>query len=209
MTLIGNLFSSPLSTLIFLLSIIIAITVHEFAHAWTAVRLGDDTPLHQGRVTLNPLAHLDPIGSLFFLLFRFGWGKPVIYDPRNLNRRVDELLIALAGPASNLLLAFILNLATFLQVKTGITLIQSDILGLIIQINVFLAAFNLVPIPPLDGSSIVAYFWPEYRSLAGGQVGTILIILLILPLGGSNLLGIIVNPIANFFFQLVTLFGLI
>ena len=208
MSILSLLQNSPSAAITFLISIIVAITVHEFAHAWTAYHLGDDTPYLQGRVTLNPLAHLDPIGSLVFLLFGFGWGKPVVYNPLRLKRRVDELLIALAGPISNLLLAIVLNIiAHFLPNHSNN---PYDILNLASHLNILLASFNIIPIPPLDGSSIVAYFWPEYRSIVGGQIGFILILLVIfVPIGGGNLLGLVVTPIQQFFTQISTLFGLL
>ena len=102
---LGVLFNNPLSFLFWLVALAMAITIHEFAHAYTADRLGDPTPRLQGRLTLNPLAHLDPLGTLMLLLVRFGWGKPVQFDPFNLkNPRKDGALISLAGPASNLLI---------------------------------------------------------------------------------------------------------
>lgn len=201
---------SPALAITFLLSIILAITVHEFSHAWMADRLGDDTPSSQGRVTLNPLAHLDPLGSLLFLISGFGWGKPVIYDPRNLNGRADELKVALAGPASNLVLALTFKLILVAQVATGATVIAPIFLSILITINLYLAAFNMLPIPPLDGSSIVAYFWPEYRSLLGGQVGFIILIALVfLRLPGGSLLSVLVTPILTGFDHLTSLLGLL
>ncbi len=208
MNILNLLSISPAYALAFLVSIVIAVTVHEFAHAWTADMLGDDTPALEGRVTLNPLAHLDPLGSILFLIAGFGWGKPVIYNPMRLKRKSDELLIALAGPASNLILATIFTAATTL-LKSGQS--SSGILELAATLNVLLASFNLIPIPPLDGSSIIAYFWPEYRSLVGGQVGSIILLVIIfLPLpGGVNVLGLIMQPIIFFFTNLTHLFGLL
>ncbi len=201
---------SPALAIAFLLSIILAITVHEFSHAWMADRLGDDTPSSQGRVTLNPLAHLDPLGSLLFVISGFGWGKPVIYDPRNLRGRADELKVALAGPASNLILALVFKLILVAQVAAGVTVITPIFLGVLITINLYLAAFNMLPIPPLDGSSVVAYFWPEYRSLVGGQVGFIILIALVfLRLPGGSLLSVVVTPILTSFDHLTSLFGLL
>src|SRR3990167_9790844 len=105
---IENLISSPLSFLASLLAIVIAISIHEFSHALAADRLGDPTPRLQGRLTLNPLAHLDPLGTLMLLIVRFGWGKPVVFDPFNLRHpRRDAAIISLAGPVSNLILAFV------------------------------------------------------------------------------------------------------
>jgi Zn-dependent protease len=205
-----ELFStSPIEAIAFLLALVAAVSVHEFAHAWTAWRLGDDTPYYQGRVTLNPASHLDPIGSLMFLLIGMGWGRPVLYNPANLHRKVDELLVALAGPASNLLFALGLNILTLL---VGDSMPQyAQFLQQASLVNVFLAAFNMIPIPPLDGSSIIAYFWPEYRSLAGGQVGLIILLVLIfLPVGPTgSLLSSLLLPIQSLFFYATTLFGLI
>jgi Zn-dependent protease len=209
MSILALLTESPLLAVLFLAAIIIAVTVHEFAHAWTAYKLGDDTPYLMGRVTLNPLAHLDPIGSLAFLLAGFGWGKPVIYNPMRLQRKSDELLIALAGPFSNLLLAIALNiLATYLpQISPIFNAAPFQAAALV---NIYLAAFNMLPIPPLDGSSIVAFFWPNYRSLAGGQVGLIILLALIfIPVGSSSLLSQVVTPIIHIFANLTTLFGLL
>jgi Zn-dependent protease len=205
MSILSELFTNPFSALIFLFSLVVAITVHEFAHAWAADRLGDDTPRLMGRVTLNPLAHLDPIGSVAFLIAGFGWGKPVLYNPMKLKRHLDELLIALAGPASNLILAIIFNALATWSTHSGLNLFSPDILRLAASLNVLLAAFNMIPIPPLDGSSIVAYFWPEYRSVMGGQIGLVLLLLLIV----SGLLSGIIAPIMTAFGQLTTLFGLL
>lgn len=210
MSILNLLTTSPLEALIFILAVVAAITVHEFAHAWTAYKLGDDTPLLQGRVTLNPLAHLDPIGSIAFLLLGFGWGKPVVYNPLRLARRSDELVIALAGPVSNILFAIFLNALALLMSHLSVQIIQPEFLQLAAGINVILAAFNMIPIPPLDGSSVVSYFWPPYRSLLGGQIGLVLLLILIfLPIGGSRLLEVIMNPLLHSFSQLTTLFGVL
>src|SRR4051812_27134518 len=103
---IGSLFTSPLSFFVAAIALLIAITVHEFSHALSADKLGDPTPRLQGRISLNPLVHLDPIGTLLILFVGFGWGKPVVFDPFNLkNPRKDAAIISLAGPASNFILA--------------------------------------------------------------------------------------------------------
>src|SRR6185369_12436963 len=150
-----------------------AITVHEFAHAYTADRLGDPTPRLQGRLTLNPLAHLDPIGSLMMLLVHFGWGKPVQFDAFNLRHpRRDSAIISLAGPVTNFLMATIC--AVLLQllftarlafisniVATGFMYVAIALLQPVIVLNVALGVFNLVPIHPLDGFKIVEGALPE------------------------------------------------
>lgn len=200
---ITQLFSDPLWAIVYLVSIVVAITIHEFAHAWTADLLGDDTPGLMGRVTLNPLAHLDPIGSLCFLLLGFGWGKPVIYNPMRLARRLDELWIALAGPLSNILLAIALHALAFLSARYNLTFLSPTILDAVAGTNVLLAAFNMLPIPPLDGSSIVAFFWPDYRSVVGGQIGLVILLLLIF----TGALSAILTPIIFGFAHVATLFG--
>jgi Zn-dependent protease len=209
MSILNLLTDSPFLAILFLVGIVISITIHEFAHAWTAYKLGDDTPFLMGRVTLNPLAHLDPLGSLAFLIAGFGWGKPVIYNPMRLKRRSDELLVALAGPISNILLAIVLNALALLLPRIA-PAFSPEPLQFAALINVYLAAFNMLPIPPLDGSSIVAFFWPDYRSIAGGQIGLIILLFLIfVPVGGSTLLSTVVGPIVDFFTLVTHLFGIL
>ena len=133
--------------------LVFALVFHEFSHAWVANKLGDPTARYSGRLTLNPLAHLDPFGSLMILFVGFGWAKPVPVDSRYLaNPRVDMMKIAFAGPAANLLLAFVGGTI----IRTG--LVDGSITLMILlrftQINIMLAVFNMIPIPPLDGSQI-------------------------------------------------------
>ncbi len=147
------LFRIPIEVLVLLIPVLLfALVFHEFSHAWVANKLGDPTARYSGRLTLNPLAHLDPFGTLMILFVGFGWAKPVPVDTRYLsNPRVDMMKIAFAGPAANLLLAFI-----------GGMIIRSGFIGgsiammifLFTQINIMLAVFNMIPIPPLDGSQI-------------------------------------------------------
>ena len=147
------LFRVPIEVLILLIPVLVfALVFHEFSHAWVANKLGDPTARYSGRLTLNPLAHLDPFGSLMILFVGFGWAKPVPVDSRYLaNPRVDMMKIAIAGPAANLLLAFVGGTI----IRTGLV---SDSITLMIllftQINIMLAVFNMIPIPPLDGSQI-------------------------------------------------------
>ena len=132
--------------------LLFALVFHEFSHGWVAYKLGDPTAKHQGRLTLNPLAHLDPFGSMMILFVGFGWAKPVPVDSRYLaNPRIDMMKIAFAGPASNLLLAFI---GGILLRITGYMGPLTSMLILFTQINISLAVFNMIPIPPLDGSQI-------------------------------------------------------
>jgi Zn-dependent protease len=193
-----ELLNNPFIFFISILSLVIAVTVHEFAHALVTDKLGDPTPALQGRVTLNPLAHLDPVGSIMLLLFRFGWGKPVPFDPFNLrNPKRDSAIIALAGPASNLILAILLSLAAKLIGSPFLALLAAPLI--IISIN--LAIFNLLPIPPLDGSKIIYGLLPtnwadEYNDFMKSY-GSILLILLIIPIGGSSLAINLILPVIN------------
>lgn len=185
---LGLLASSPLAFFLSFAAIIIAITIHEFAHAWIADRLGDPTPRIQGRVTLNPLAHLDPLGTLAMLLTRFGWGKPVMFDPYNLQHpRRDTALIALAGPASNLILAT--ALALLLRI-TQFPIFVEIFLIATIMLNVSLAIFNFIPIHPLDGGKILVGLLPKHTAYDLDQMlhryGIVLLILLLFPFGNSQ-----------------------
>ena len=147
------LFRLPPEVLVLLIPVLLfALVFHEFSHAWIAYKLGDPTARYAGRLTLNPVAHLDPVGGLMILFVGFGWAKPVPVDPRYLkNPRKDMMKIAFAGPASNLLLAFIAG--TILRFGIG----QGSIAMMLIlftQINIMLAVFNMIPVSPLDGSQI-------------------------------------------------------
>ena len=170
-----------LKLVMYIVPVIMSITVHEFAHAWMAYRLGDDTAASMGRMTLNPLAHIDPFGTIVLPIMcvlmgapAFGWAKPVPFNPvrltRSLRMKHSTMLVGLAGPVSNLLLALLMVLVGRLM---GIDLNRmNDILSLrggaldqliwsLIQINVALAIFNLIPVPPLDGSKILFGLLPD------------------------------------------------
>lgn len=205
---LSELSTNPLSFLIWLSALLIAITIHECAHAWMADRLGDPTARLSGRLTLNPFAHLDPIGTLALLLFRLGWGKPVPVDPYNLqNPRRDSALISLAGPASNLILATILSL--FLKVfliSQYLNILISLILPIIV-LNVSLGVFNLLPLPPLDGSKILLGILSRDLSFQVEEIfeeyGLILLILLLIPLAGSPLVARLIFPVIEFILNLL------
>ena len=152
-----------LTKLLMLPGIIIGLSFHEFAHAWMSDKLGDPTPRRQGRVTINPMAHIDPIGFLALLLVGFGWGKPVQIDPSYYkNRRRDEFLVGIAGVTMNLLIAVIFSLPARAIVKAFNGAAASDfiyniylMIFYIVSINIVLMIFNLIPCPPLDGWGIL------------------------------------------------------
>jgi Zn-dependent protease len=157
-----------LITIISIVILIFSVIIHEVAHGFMADRLGDPTARLQGRLTLNPIKHLDPVGSIIvpiitsFAGFTFGWAKPVPYNPYNLkNKRTGELLIALAGPASNIVLAVIFGLFIRAAVLYGLSASFITVATYIVIINIVLAVFNLIPLPPLDGSKILFSILPN------------------------------------------------
>lgn len=196
--LIESLFSSPLLFLSSLVAIVAAITIHEFSHAAAADRLGDPTPRLQGRLTLNPRAHLDPIGTLMLILFRFGWGKPVQFDPFNLrNPRRDAMLIGLAGPASNLVSAVLVSLLLRISIFSSLSLLFYPF----VTISVILAVFNLIPVHPLDGGKIIAGLLPRELAMEWETImrqwGMVLLILLIFPWGGAAPVFYLIGPVIS------------
>ena len=160
---INQLFRDPGSFLYAMLltlpGIIIGLTFHEYAHAYVSYRLGDPTPKNQGRVTISPFAHIDPLGFIMLLLFRFGYGKPVMINPNNYkDRRKGEILVSLAGVTMNFIVAVVCALIYYLLIKFQVLAFGSVIrimLQYTIIININLMVFNLLPIPPLDGYKVV------------------------------------------------------
>lgn len=144
-----------------IIGLLVGITIHECSHAFVADRLGDPTPRIQGRLTLNPLAHIDVVGTIMMLLFRFGWGKPVQVNNQYFRAPVrDMALVSLAGPVSNFLVAFVLALV-LRGVGDGMPDVIFSLLNFVIDVNIVLGVFNLLPFPPFDGSKIVALFVPR------------------------------------------------
>ena len=165
--------------------LLFSLTIHEMAHAWTADRLGDPTARLRGRVSLNPLVHADPIGTVLFPLLALisgfpliGWAKPVPVDVRNLRRgRRDFVLVAAAGPSSNLVMAvaaaILLQLTPVTPVTLGepnVTAPLASLFSLAMQINVLLAVFNMIPIPPLDGGNVLSGLLPEGLAIAFNRI---------------------------------------
>ena len=195
--------------LIFVPVILFSLTIHEYAHAYIANKLGDDTAKRLGRLTLNPLKHLDPIGTILLLLVHFGWAKPVPVDPRNFkDPKKDMLYVAIAGPISNIITAIIsgilLKFIVFNLASTGafgaytVPLIQ--FLVWMIFIGVVLAVFNMLPIPPLDGSRVLYGLLPDHLANSIKKIETygILIVFGIILFGGRTFSYILIYPFLKF-----------
>ena len=196
--------------------ILLAITFHEYAHGWTAMKFGDPTAKMMGRLTLNPLVHLDPIGTLMLFLVHFGWAKPVPVDPRYFSAPKRQMLwVALAGPVANMILAFfsgilIIGFASSNFMFSSNTAIIGNMLVYSLQINLALAVFNMLPIPPLDGSKILRGLLPyEYEHIAFQmeQYGPWVLMSIILfgMMTGVSLFWIFIGPFVSFFSSLFTL----
>lgn len=198
-----------------LLTLVIALSFHEFAHAWMANHFGDDTPRLYGRLTLNPLAHLDPIGSLMLIVAGFGWAKPVPINPYKLQQssRSATMWVALAGPLSNLLMAvlaaipFRLGLVPF-TFSQGLFPTPYMFLQTFIQINLLLMLFNLIPLAPLDGEKVAQYLFPN----AGVRVldtirpyGPLILlaVVFVLPTLGIDLIGWTLRPLFTLFWNVL------
>jgi len=198
---------NPLIAFAFIGSLVMAITVHEFAHAFVGYRLGDPTAKLAGRLTLDPRAHLDPIGTIALLLLGFGWGKPTPFDPFNLrNIKRDSALISFAGAASNFILAFVISLPYLIAYFTGnlTNAVNSiyEVASIAIWINLILGVFNLIPIHPLDGFKVLAGLLPKdwYHDFVQTERYGIFILLFLLATGQ---IGKILYPITS------TIFGIL
>jgi len=186
-------------------AILFGLTIHEFSHGWAAWRLGDPTAKMMGRLTLNPLKHLDPIGTIALFLFKFGWAKPVPIDPRNFRHPTRDMAISgLAGPAANLLAAAVSGLILRVLILFHVGGFASAITVNFVFFNLVLCFFNLIPIPPLDGSRLLYHLLPP--RLAAGyahleRYGFIILIaiMLISDLAGIPLLQLYITPLIRVF----------
>ena len=187
-------------------ALLISLSIHEYAHAWMAYKQGDITQKIRGRLSLDPFKHIDPMGFLCIALFGVGWGKPVMIDDRNFkNRAKGTMLTALAGPVSNLLLALIFTIILKLLIMTGVlTTVATTTIGGIfftmflytIQFNIIFGIFNLIPLPPLDGSKVLEYFLPQKLK---GIMYTLerYSFIIILVIFCTNIASYIINPAYN------------
>lgn len=204
-----NLMSGGFNLLALLLTIpgvLIAITFHEYAHAFAADKLGDDTPRNQGRLSLNPLSHLDPFGVIMLIFAHIGWGKPVQINPNNFTRKVSartgEAIVSLAGPLMNFILAFIIAIifyalqtfATSFALTTQVGIIIMTMLQYAILVNIGLGVFNLIPLPPLDGSKILMAFLP-YNAKRWFEDHTQLFYIIFLIIWITPISGRIISPV--------------
>lgn len=188
--------------------VLIAITFHEFAHGFAAYKLGDNTAKNEGRLSLNPFDHLDPVGSLLLLFAGFGWGKPVHVNPRNYTRKISmekgEAIVSAAGPIMNFLLAIIFTLIYFAIYRfAGVEFITSTVGGIImilisstISINIGLGVFNLIPLPPLDGSKVIMPFLP-YKAKQWFTNNEQIFYIIFVVLWITGIAGIIITPAIN------------
>lgn len=222
---LGLLFDDPVAFFVLVpiivatlgVALLVAITVHEFSHALVAYRLGDATAKQMGRLTLNPIAHLDPMGTLMLLLVGFGWGKPVPVNPYLLRNgvRSGSALVSAAGPLSNIVTAAVFAIPIRTGViswhppgrltslfEGGVEGIASDFFGLIIFYNIILAAFNILPVAPLDGFKVALGLLPRKLSIPFSRLETygpaiLLLVIMVDFLTGASLLFGIIQPIAN------------
>lgn len=199
--------ANPIIALSFIVGLVFAITIHEFAHALIAYRLGDPTAKLAGRLTLNPASHLDPIGTIALLIVGIGWGKPTPFDPFNLrNIKRDSALISVAGAVSNFILAIILALPYLFAYFTNnlsLTFIGIyQVISIIIWINLILGVFNLIPVHPLDGFKVLAGLLPKdwyYDFIQTERYGIFILIFLLI----TGAVGKILFPIVSSLFGLL------
>jgi Zn-dependent protease len=207
---------SPAIVISRMITLVIAFTIHEFSHAWVAYQFGDDTAARAGRLTLNPIAHLDVLGTLLLLVVGFGWAKPTPVNPYAVNRKskYGMTLVSLAGPVSNLLLAglaaipFRLNLVQYTGMNSTLFPSMGEFLIEFILINITLLLFNLLPIAPLDGENILSSLLPPGPAQFMDRIrpyGSMILLGLVMlgQFGSINVLGAILNPPMTVIFRLL------
>jgi Zn-dependent protease len=207
---------SPAYIISLIITLLIAFTVHEFSHAWVATAFGDETPRMNGRLTLNPFAHLDPIGTILLLVAGFGWAKPVPVDPYTLRRRSSLALlwVSLAGPFSNFLMAVVaaiplrLGIVPFVSSSNALLPSPYYFLNVFIDINLVLLLFNLIPVAPLDGEKILDAVLPPNAARVFDNIrpyGPLILLAIVFvgPALGFNILGAIISPALNAIFKLL------
>jgi len=200
-------------------AVLLAITVHEFGHAFAAYKLGDDTPVRQGRLSLNPLDHVDPLGIAMLLFAHIGWGKPVQVDPRNYNRDISvekaDAIVSFAGPLMNFITAIIFALiycalfrfAGLAFISTNIGYIIISIVGSIVTMNIGLGVFNMIPLPPLDGSKIFLPILPRNAKFWFVQHEQ-MFYFIFLAIWITGIAGRIISPIISQITQWILVFAL-
>lgn len=207
-------FQSILNYIIYVVpAVLLCLSFHEFAHGYVSYLLGDNTAKSEGRLTLNPLAHIDPVGFLCMVFFRFGWAKPVPINPYYYkNRSSGVIMVSLAGPLSNIIFAYICMafyklFFSYLAVPANaITIFFSNFLPQLIQLNLVLAVFNLIPVPPLDGSKVLISLLPadkaaKFNNFA--RYSNIILIILLLSGALSGFVSVIVRWLWNIILKLV------
>ena len=204
--------SKLLGLLLTIPGVLIAITFHEFAHAFAADKLGDETPRAQGRLTLNPLAHFDPFGTIMLLFAGFGWGRPVQVNPRNYTRTMSmekaDAIVSIAGPAMNFILAILFTIIycaiyKFAPISFAMSQIGSIITMIIlytISINIGLGIFNLIPLPPLDGSKVIKPILP-YNAKTWFEQNEKIFELIFIALWAFGVLGTMISPVIGVVYE--------
>lgn len=200
--------NSLLSLVLSLPAVIIAMTFHEFAHAFVADKLGDDTPRREGRLTLNPLKHIEPVGFIMLVFAKFGWGRPVQINPSRFKKNISvskgEAIVSFAGPLMNIILAFVSAFILGIMIKfnlfSNMKLIYAELITVffmqLICVNIGLGVFNLIPLPPLDGSKILRHFLPRSAQVwfDNNQYIFYIVFIAIWVLGIAS---IIISPVIN------------